>query len=130
LFADETPLDGPVRGTSGYAASFGARGPRDPQGRSLRDFDLRPRIFKYPCSYLIYSEAFDGLPVQAQEYVYGRLLDILTGKDQTPSFARLDSEARRAIFEILLATKPGFSAAWSAYKSETQSTRVGPQPRG
>jgi hypothetical protein len=128
LFTDEAHLDAPVRGTSAYTADFSARGPRDTQGRSLRDFDLRTRIFKYPCSYLIYSEAFDGLPVQAKEYVYGRLLDVLTGKDQTPAFAKLDGATRRAIFEILLATKPGFAAVWSAYKGETQSTRVAHMP--
>jgi hypothetical protein len=124
LFADEAPLDGPVKGTSSYAADFAALGPRDPQGRSLRDFDLRTRIFKYPCSYLIYSEAFDSLPAQTKEYVYRRLLDVLTGKDRTAVFAKLDSETRRAIFEILLATKPGFSAEWNSYQGESQSTRA------
>jgi hypothetical protein len=32
----------------------------------LRDFDLQRRIFKYPCSYLIYSEAFDAIPAAGQ----------------------------------------------------------------
>jgi hypothetical protein len=125
LFADEAPLTAPVKGTSSYAADFSALGPRDAKGRSLRDFDLHTRIFKYPCSYLIYSEAFDSLPSQAKEYVYRRLFDVLTGKDQTPAFARLDGDTRRAIFEILLATKPAFSAEWIGYKGETQSTRLG-----
>jgi hypothetical protein len=129
LFADEAVLTAPVKGTSGYAADFAARGPRDPKGRSLRDFDLNTRIFKYPCSYLIYSEAFDSLPPQAKEFVYRRLFEVLTGKDQTPAFAKLDGESRRAILEILLATKPGFSAAWSAYQGEIKSTGVRPGPR-
>ena len=60
LFVDEVPLKDAIEGTSGFAEEFAARGPRDPKGRSLRDFDLRRRVFKYPCSYLIYSEAFDG----------------------------------------------------------------------
>jgi hypothetical protein len=125
LFADEAPLTAPVKGTSSYAVDFSTLGPRDAKGRSLRDFDLHTRIFKYPCSYLIYSEAFDSLPSQAKEYVYRRLFDVLTGKDQTPAFARLDGDTRRAIFEILLATKPAFSAEWTGYKGETQSTRLG-----
>ena len=66
LFADEAPLDEPVAGTSGFAREFAAKGPRDRAGRSLRDFDLRKRMFKYPCSYLIYSEAFDALPEAGQ----------------------------------------------------------------
>jgi len=118
LFADEAPLDGAVKGNSGYTEEFAARGPRDGQGRSLRDFDLRTRIFKYPCSYLIYSEAFDSLPAQAKAYVYHRLLDVLTGHDQSPGFARLNGDTRRAIFQILLATKPGLPAEWSAHRND------------
>jgi hypothetical protein len=123
LFADEAPLDG-VKGSSGYAGAFAARGPRDAEGRSLRDFDLRTRIFRYPCSYLIYSEAFDSLPAQAKEFVYHRLFEVLTGHDQSPAFARLDGETRRAIFEILLATKPGLPAEWSASQPGTQTSRT------
>jgi len=113
LFADEAPLPGPIRGTSTFATDFAAKGPRDRQGRSLRDFDLQTRTFKYPCSYLIYSESFDALPEPAKAYVYHRLFEILTGRDQSPEFARLNKEDRRAIFEILLATKPGLPEEWS-----------------
>jgi hypothetical protein len=112
LFADEAPLEGQVKGASGFAEEFAARGPRDPKGRSLRDFDLRTRIFKYPCSYLIYNEAFDSLPAQAKDYVYHRLFQVLTGRDQSPEFARLEGDTRRSILEILLATKPGLPAEW------------------
>src|ERR1700691_4754084 len=128
LFTDEAPLEGQVKGTSGFTEEFAARGPRDPQGRSLRDFDLRTRIFKYPCSYLIYNEAFDSLPVQAKDYVYHRLFEVLTGRDQSPAFARLSGDTRRAILEILLATKPGLPAEWGQYKTQSQSTRAGIQP--
>jgi hypothetical protein len=123
LFTNEAPLEGEVRGTSGFTKEFAARGPRDPAGRSLRDFDLRTRIFKYPCSYLIYNEAFDSLPAQAREYVFHRLFEVLTGRDQSPEFARLNGDARRAIFEILLATKPGLPAEWSKYKTESRLTK-------
>jgi hypothetical protein len=115
LFANEAVLEEPVAGSSGYTKEFAALGPRDPQGRSLRDFDLRKRIFKYPCSYLIYSAAFDDLPSLAKEYVYHRLFEILTGREQGSEFARLTGEDRRAIFEILLATKPGLPEEWSQY---------------
>lgn len=120
LFANEAELTDPVKGDSGFAGEFAARGPRDAKGRSLRDFDLRTRIFKYPCSYLIYNEAFDSLPVQAREYVYHRLFEILTGHDQSPAFARLDGATRRAIYEILLATKPGLPAEWGAKQAAAQ----------
>ena len=91
LFADEAPLDDPIAGTSVSPEEFAARGPRDPRGRSLRDFDLQRRIFKYPCSYLIYSDAFDALPEPARDYVYRRLLECFTGRDQSPEFARLSA---------------------------------------
>jgi hypothetical protein len=116
LFANEAPLESPVKGDSTFAQEFAARGPRDPQGRSLRDFDLHTRIFKYPCSYLIYSQAFDALPEPAKGYVYHRLLEVLTGREQSPDFAKLTGEDRRAILEILLATKPGLPAEWNQYK--------------
>ena len=116
LFANEAPLESPVHGDSAFAQEFAARGPRDPQGRSLRDFDLHTRIFKYPCSYLIYSEAFDALPEPAKGYVYHRLLEVLTGREQSPDFAKLTGEDRRAILEILLATKPGLPDEWKQYQ--------------
>ncbi|MDQ1470116.1 MAG: hypothetical protein QOJ99_1596 [Bryobacterales bacterium] len=122
LFANEAPLDGPVKGTSGYAEEVAARGPRDSHGRSLRDFDLNTRIFRYPCSYLIYSEAFDALPSVAKEYICRRLLDVLTGREQGPEYARLSTEDRRAVLEILLATKPDLRDFYQAASSNNQRT--------
>jgi hypothetical protein len=119
LFANETPLAGIDSGrileASPFAREFQSRGVRDPKGRSLRDFDLHTRIFRYPCSYLVYSDAFDTLPEPAKGYVYHRLLQILSGQDQSPDFARVSAEDRRAILEILLATKPGLPGEWQAY---------------
>ena len=48
LFVDEAPLVGPMKGSSGFAEAFTAQGPRDGQGRSLRDLDLQRRLFRYP----------------------------------------------------------------------------------
>jgi hypothetical protein len=88
------------------------RGPRDGGGRSLREFDLRRRLFTYPCSYLIYSAAFDGLPGPVKDYVLQRLWDVLTGKDTSPEFAHLSAADRQAIREILLATKSNLPDYW------------------
>ena len=68
----------------------------------MRDFDLHKRIFRYPCSYLIYSEAFDALPEPARGYVYHRLLQVLSGEDQSEDFTRLSASDRRAVLEILV----------------------------
>ena len=105
LFVDEAPLTGPVKGGSGFAESFGARGPRDGQGRSLRDFDLRRRLFKYPCSYMIYTPAFDALPPAAKNAVYTRLWEVLSGRETQPRYRSLTPQDRQAIVSILRETK-------------------------
>jgi hypothetical protein len=119
LFANETPLGGlnarQEIANSAFAREFTARGIRDSKGRSLRDFDLHDRIFKYPLSYLIYNAAFDTLPQPAKGYVYHRLLAVLTGQDQSPDFANLSANDRAAILSILLETKPGLPAEWQDY---------------
>ena len=106
LFIDEAPLAGPVGGDSGFAATFAARGPKDRAGRSLRDLDLATRLLKHPCSYLVYSEAFDALPAMAKDAVYARLWHVLSGAErETPRYARLSRADRQAITEILRETK-------------------------
>lgn len=112
LFAGEAALTAPVQGTSDFTKEFPQAGPRDDKGRSLRDLDLQRRLFKYPCSYLIYSEAFDGLPDAAREYIYGRLLEVLIGEDISRTFAHLSKEDRCTILDILRQTKPGLPEAW------------------
>jgi hypothetical protein len=113
LFSGEAKLLQPVAGTSGFFAEFAVRGPWDRRKRSLRQFDLKERLFRYPCSYLIYSEAFASLPLPTKEYVYRRLMEILDGRDETKEFAHLRVTDRQAIFEILRDTKPEF-AEWVA----------------
>ena len=112
LFADETPLLDPVKGVSPFSATFTERGSRDKQGRSLRDFDLKTRMFRYPLSYMIYSELFDNMPEAARQRVYQRIYDVLTGKDTSPKFARLAAEDRRAVLEILRETKANLPDYW------------------
>jgi hypothetical protein len=105
LFVDETKLVSPIKGVSTFTETFPKRGPRDSQGRSLRDFDLQTRMFKYPLSYMIYSSAFDGMPNAARTRIYRRLYDVLTGKLISGGYAQLNPERRRAILEILIETK-------------------------
>jgi hypothetical protein len=113
LFLDEAPLLEPVKGVSAFTRTFAQRGPRDRQGRSLRDFDLQTRLFRYPMSYMVYSDLFDGLPAPIRERIYRRLYDVLAGKDIDSKQARLSSADRKAIVEILLDTKPGLPAYWT-----------------
>ncbi len=110
LFADEEPLTEPVSGVSTFSKTFPQRGPKDRQGRSLRDFDLKTRLFRYPLSYMIYSAAFDALPDVVKQRVGKRLGEILTGADTSKTFARLTPEDRKAILGIVRETKPGLIA--------------------
>ena len=105
LFVDEAPLPGRVAGSSGFAERFSAEGPRDSRGRSLRQLDLEHRLMRYPCSYLIYSPAFDALPPTAKRAVYARMWAVLSGAEQGAKYGRLTPADRRAIVEILRDTK-------------------------
>lgn len=113
LFCDEFQLTSPVAGTSSFVEEFQARGKRDARGRSLRDFDLETRLFRYPCSYLIDSDAFRGLPDSVRSRVIEQLLDVLEGRDQSEKFSHLDADTRRQILEILRETVPEFKTVKS-----------------
>lgn len=107
LFLLEEPqLTAPITGSSNFTAEFSQRGPRDAHGRSLRDFDLQTRLFKYPCSYLIYTTAFDHLPQEVKTYVTHKMREVLLSDDPQDEFSHISLDDRRAIFEILNETKP------------------------
>jgi hypothetical protein len=80
-FSGETVLAEPVRGVSDFTRSFSDSGPRDRKGRSLRELDLQTRLFKYRCSYMIDSPAFEALPPEAKTAVLRRLRDAITDRD-------------------------------------------------
>src|SRR5439155_25825150 len=82
--------------------------PKDRRGRSFAQLDLVSRLMRYPCSYIVYSAAFDGLPSSVKRAVYARMLEILSGRDSRTAYAHLTSDDRRAVLEILRDTKPDF----------------------
>jgi hypothetical protein len=112
LFAEEADMTSPVFGASKFSTDFAEAGPRDKRGRSLRDLDLQTRMFKYPCSYLIYSSAFNELPKPMKDKVYARLFELLSGKDKSADYKKLAPETRRAVLEILAETKPDLPKEW------------------
>ena len=81
-FADAAPLPGSIEGSSPFAAAFKAAGKRDGKGRSLRDFDLTRRLFRYQCSYMIDSAAFDALPARTKQAVAAQLSKLLSERDR------------------------------------------------
>ena len=96
MFADEVPLKEPIQGVSTFSKTFPRRGPKDRQGRSLRDFHFQTRLFKYPLSYMIYSPVFDALPEPVRMAIYERIFKKAEGtaiaeilREHEKRFARL-----------------------------------------
>jgi hypothetical protein len=114
LFVDEAPLPAALRGRSGFAERISASGPRDRKGRSLYELDLTRRLMKYPCSFLIYSPAFDALPPLAKAPIYRRLWHVLSGQAREPRYRSLSLADRQAIAEILADTKTDLPAYFTA----------------
>ncbi|MCE9560237.1 MAG: hypothetical protein K8R88_14960 [Armatimonadetes bacterium] len=108
LCSGETRLSAPMKGTSGFAEAFALTTPKDSAGRSLSELDLKTRLFKYPCSPLIYSRSFEALPKIVRDQIWRRFAEILDGKDSSGRFSHLSAGDRAALKEILLATKTEF----------------------
>lgn len=114
MFTEEAALTNPVKGSPEFVKAFEACGPRDANGRSLRELDMSTRMFKHRLSYTIYSEAFDSLQPQLKEMIFKRLHAILTGKDESPKFKMISADERKTILEILRATKSDLPEYWSS----------------
>lgn len=119
LMVNEFALTDEVKGTSPFAEEFEARGLVDGQGRHLRKFNLKTRLFEYPCSYMIYSQSFDALPEIVRARVYARLHDVLTGRDTSATFQHLTETDREAIHQILIETRTEYRAL--SDRSETSA---------
>ena len=128
LFVDETPLKAPIVGVSTFTKTFPQRGPRDKQGRSLRDFDLKTRMFKYPLSYMIYSEAFDNMPAWVRDRVYQKLYDVLTNKDTDERYKKISPADREAVLQIVRDTKPNLPDYWKTASDGSPAAGPKPQP--
>ena len=105
LFVDEAPIPGTLEGSSAFAEKFAGLGPTDDRGRSLRQLDLAKRLFRFPCSYMVYSPAFDALPASALDAVFRRMWTILSGQETDAAYRRLTRADRAAVVEILRDTK-------------------------
>ncbi len=109
LCSDDVRLTAPVQGTTDFIKKFAVGMPADHTGRSLGEFDLKTRLFKYPCSPLIYSKTFDQLPTVTRTQLLQRVLHILSKPDDREVSCPLSDASRAAILQILLDTKPEFA---------------------
>ena len=104
LFVDEAKIPSPIVGSSGFTEKFSSQGPKDSQGRSLHELDLKTRLQKYPLSYMIYSPAFKGMADAPKQLVMRHINRVLSGEISGEEYAYLTPEIRAAIREILKET--------------------------
>jgi hypothetical protein len=113
LFADEPALPtGGIEGDAAFKTDFLANRRAIPAGASLKDFDLKTRLFRYRCSYMIYSSVFQGLPEVMKQQVYRNLREALDPQRPDRQFAYLPATEKQAIRTILKGTLPGLPAGW------------------
>lgn len=110
LFREEFVMeDDGVEGALEFQSAFESGSRKNSENRSLRDFRLYERLFKYRCSYVIYSDVFGHLPKVLKSSVLNRLAEILTSDSVDPAYAYLSESERERIFRILSETDvPGW----------------------
>lgn len=112
LFADEAPLpQGGIEGDADFIREF-QRNKKAVNGAALKDFDLGSHIFKYRCSYMLYTDSWQKLPAQLKERVYFKMAEGLREQNPNPAYAHLPAGEKRAIRAILKETLPGLPAWW------------------
>ncbi|WP_417388946.1 hypothetical protein [Gimesia sp.] len=118
LFLDEAELAGPLQGTTDYQTWFEQSGKRDASGRSLKDFDLQTKLFRYRLSYLIYTDSFRNMPSAARNRILQNIHKFLTASaaeleqswDVDP--AAFPVQERQAILQIVAETLDNLPEFW------------------
>lgn len=119
LFKDEAPLpEGGIDGSADFQTAFLTTARQTPDGRSLKDFQLLTRLFKYRCSYLIYGLTFRHLAPPLKQTVLAKLWQVLHGNDPTQRYAYLGDSERQHITRILVQTLPDLPPEWQANSDE------------
>lgn len=91
-----------------FVEQFASRSHPDSQGRSLRDFGLQTRLFRYPCSFLVYEEAFQQLPQPLKQAVVAKMTDwLINGIPEDKG--SIPAADRKAVLQILRETHPAFA---------------------
>ncbi len=106
LFADEAKLPPGINGDPQFKQDFRAKRQTLASGESLKDLDLGRHLFKYRCSYMIYSNAFQGLPKKFKQQIYQKLDQALNTQNPAPDYSYLPSAEKRIIKKLLQNTLP------------------------
>jgi hypothetical protein len=108
LFAQEAPL--PASGIPGNPAlreGF-ARNRKVVDGHSLKDLDLRTRLLRFRCSYLVHTPFFEGLDADLRRRILRDLDHALSPEKRNAASRHLSDSEAAVIRTILRATVPGF----------------------
>jgi len=117
LFRGATELPAGVDGSAEFLRAYAAGAKRNRTGLSLRDLELKGRLFAHRCSPLIYTESFAALPETLKALVFARLRTALESDDPKGRYAYLHAAERRRILDILLETHPEAARRWSTKAS-------------
>ena len=106
LFAGEAALPATgIQPDAAYLRDFQARRIATASGASLRDLDLRTRLLRHRCSYMIHTTGFTTLPAEFKTRVLAGLNAALQEVSGPPDFAYIPAAEKRAIRAILRETK-------------------------
>ncbi len=111
LFRNEHQMKGDgVDGGEAFQEAFAQNRRPSSEDRALKDLRLYERMFKYRCSYVIYSEVFDHLTPWLKEAVYLQLSNALRSEDDNDLSGHLSLTERQRILAILQETKEDWPA--------------------
>ncbi len=111
LFADEAALPkAGIEGDPAFIKDFSLTKRTSAAGLSLKDFDLKTRLFRHRCSYLIYTPLWEGLPAFVKQRIYARMAEALG--DQDREFTYLSSSEKQNIRSILKSTLKDLPVDW------------------
>lgn len=112
FFVDETRIPEIDVSQSIFAQDFSSLTPHDKKNRTLYQLQMKRRMFRYPFSYMVYSDTFNQLPSEALNYLWPEIARILNPQFIHPGYEHLNREDKIAIKEILLETHPAATTYW------------------
>ena len=112
FFADEADIPKIEISDSAFAQTFHAREPKDSKGRSLYQLRANRRMFRYPFSYIVYTDTFNDLPQDALDCIWPEIERILDPTIRYEGYSHLSRRDKAVIKEILLETHPSATEYW------------------
>ena len=111
LFVEEESLGKvDLKGHGKFTKDFAKGKAKSSDGKSFYDFDFDKRILSLPCSWTVYSDAFEGLPIELKKLVLQRLKNILQSSELPDKFIHL-RKSKDEIHKILTETLEAYHKA-------------------